>query len=533
MSKSVDEWLNEVDYSFKDYKPSDYTLKYINFIQLASGDSLENKTPLVYLKMCDALFSKNKNTAMLCHRGIAKTSIAAEFLILYIAAFGEMPNFGKVDFLIYVADSVENGVKSLRKNVEYRYNNSEFLQKLIPNMNIKYTDENGEEADNLGGRKFTDVRMEFMNKRGDRFAVRMYGAKTGIRGAKEYGKRPQVAIIDDILSDEDARSETILSAIEDTIYKGVKYALNPTRSKIVWLGTPFNAKDPLYKAVESGAYEVACYPVCEKFPCERDEFRGSWEERFSYDFVKSSYEEAVATGKVASFNQELMLRITDTKELLVDNANIIMFDKELVLRNKESYNFYITTDLATSAKQSADFSVISVWAINNKSDYLLVDGWAKKTNVEEFIDQLFRFARTYNPLGVGVEVSGQQGGFISWIQAEMIRRNIFFNLLSSNNNGEAGIRPIKNKFERFSLFVPRFKQNKVWIAKEMKDTRWGIEFFEEISKATKTGFKSKHDDILDTISMLGSFEIYAPSYNDSYYDTNESKDIFTIRNTLF
>ena len=130
MAKSVDDWLNEVSYDFEGYIPSEAVLKYINFIQMASGEDLENKTPLVHLKICEALFAPNKNTAILCHRGIGKSTIGAEYLILYGAAFGELPNLGKIEFMIYVGDSIENGVKSLRKNVEYRYQNSEFLQKL-------------------------------------------------------------------------------------------------------------------------------------------------------------------------------------------------------------------------------------------------------------------------------------------------------------------------------------------------------------------------------------------------------------------
>lgn len=537
MPKTVDEWLNEVDYNFTGYEPSEDVLKYINFIQLAGGEDLENKTPLVHLKMCEAMFANSKNTAVLCHRGIGKTSIASEFLILYIAAFGEMPGLGKVNFMIYVGDSIENGVKSLRKNIEYRYNNSEFLKNLIPDLSMKYIDENGnEDTAQSAGRKFTDVRLEFKNIRGDHLVVRLFGAKTGIRGAKELGKRPNLAVIDDILSDEDARSDTIISTIEDTIHKAVKYALLPNKSKVIWLGTPFNAKDPLYKVVESGSWEVACYPVCEKFPCTKEEFKGSWEDRFSYDYIKSAYDEAIAIGKPESFYQELMLRIISSEDLLIPKEAIIFFDREKILKNKNKYNFYITTDLATSLKPKADFRVISIWAYSNNGTWLLVDGWCKVASIDDFIKELFNFIPIYQPLGVGIEISGQQQGFISWIRQEMINKNIFFNLLSSEGSNEEGIRPIKDKFTRLLLFSPLFKQRKVWIANEMKDTDWYNEFENERSKTTKLGIKSKHDDVLDTISMLGSFEAYKPS---EAYTLNSDEEMFMpqneqdITNTIF
>ena len=515
MSKTVSEYLNEVDYEkLKDYKPSSATLEFINFIQMCEDGQIENKTSIVHLVALDKAFSSSKSVAVMCHRGMGKTTIFAEMLFLFIACFGRLPGSkDKVNFALYIADSIDNGVKSLRKNMEFRYQNSEFLKRMIPNTTVKYSDENGDDVDVTAGRKFTDVRIEFANVRGDHFVLRLYGAKTGVRGAKELGVRPQLAIIDDIISDEDARSETVISSIEDVIHKAVKYALHPKKHKVIWLGTPFNANDPLYKAVESGSYEVACFPVCEKFPCTKEEFRGSWEDRFDYEYVKASYEEALGVGKVDSFYQELMLQIMSDENRIVRDEDIIWFEKNEVLKYKHNYNFYITTDFATSEKSSADYSVISVWGINNNGDYLLVDGVCKQQLMDKNIDDLFVLASVYKPLGVGIEVSGQQKGFVSWIQSEMVKRNVFFNLLSSNNDGQPGIRPIADKFARFNLFLPRIKAKKLWMPKELKGSAWMNEFIDESSKASISGFKSKHDDVLDTISMLASFEVYKPSAN--------------------
>ena len=515
MSKTVSEYLNEIDYEkLKDYKPSSATLEFINFIQMCEDGQIENKTSIVHLVALDKALSSNKSVAVMCHRGLGKTTIFAEMLFLFIACFGRLPGGKeKINFALYIADSIDNGVKSLRKNMEFRYQNSEFLKRMIPNTTVKYSDENGDDVDVTAGRKFTDVRIEFANVRGDHFVLRLYGAKTGVRGAKELGVRPQLAIIDDIISDEDARSETVISSIEDVIHKAVKYALHPKKHKVIWLGTPFNANDPLYKAVESGSYEVACFPVCEKFPCTKEEFRGSWEDRFDYEYVKASYEEALGVGKVDSFYQELMLQIMSDENRIVRDEDIIWFEKNEVLKYKHNYNFYITTDFATSEKSSADYSVISVWGINNNGDYLLVDGVCKQQLMDKNIDDLFVLASVYKPLGVGIEVSGQQKGFVSWIQSEMVKRNVFFNLLSSNNDGQPGIRPIADKFARFNLFLPRIKAKKLWMPKELKGSAWMNEFIDEISKASISGFKSKHDDVLDTISMLASFEVYKPSAN--------------------
>ena len=67
MSKTVSEYLNEIDYEkLKDYKPSSATLEFINFIQMCEDGQTENKTPVVHLVALDKAFSSNKATAIMC-----------------------------------------------------------------------------------------------------------------------------------------------------------------------------------------------------------------------------------------------------------------------------------------------------------------------------------------------------------------------------------------------------------------------------------------------------------------------------------
>lgn len=422
------------------------------------------------------------------------TTLLGEYLFLYLAVFGEIPGFGNVSLAIYVSDSIDNGVKNMRKNLEHRWFNSEFLQRYLPNT------------------KFTDTRWEFNNIDGRKFIVKAYGAKTGVRGAKEMGIRPQLAVLDDLLSDDDARSPTVIAAIEDTVTKAIDYALDPTHKKIIWSGTPFNASDPLYKAVESGAWKVNVYPVCEKFPCTREEFKGSWEDRFSYDYVMKQYVKSKKSGKIESFNQELMLRIMSEEDRLIKDGDISWYERKPVLDHKDRYNFYITTDFATSEKTSADFSVISVWAYTNNEDWLWVDGICAKQDMNQNMDDLFRLVQMYNPMSVGVEVSGQQGGFVSWIQREMSAKNIWFDIASDNNSNRPGIRPNGNKLQRFHTMVPMFKRHKIKFPIELKNSAEMIQCMDELSLVSNKGFKSKHDDFSDTISMLSVLKPWAPSY---------------------
>jgi phage terminase large subunit-like protein len=350
-----------------------------------------------------------------------------------------------------------------------------------------------------------------MNVEGHTTVIKGYGAKTGVRGAKEQGTRPQLAVLDDLVSDEDARSPTVIASIEDTVYKAIDYALHPTHNKIIWSGTPFNARDPLYKAVESGAWAVNVYPICEEFPVSREDFRGCWEDRFTYDYVLKQYTKARLAGKIDTFNQELMLRIMSEEDRLIKDSDIVWYKRDKVLSNKGAYNFYITTDFATSEESHADFSVISVWAYNNNGDWLYVDGICVKQLMDKNIDDLFRLVQEYNPQEVGIEISGQQKGFIPWIQGEMSNRNIYFTLASDKGSNQLGLSPNTKKITRFNVVVPLFKLHKIWFPEELKLEITMIEAIGELSLVTKHEFKSKYDDFADTISMLAMMTAWKPS----------------------
>lgn len=491
----VEDYLQDISYApDADYVPSEFALEFVAFIKLVNGEAgEENETPVMHLKMLDQLVSSKRNICNLCSRGLAKSTIMGEYLFLYLAVYGKLPGFGEIYYALYVSDSIENGVKKMRYRIERRWQNSPFLQHYIPET------------------RFTDIRWYFKNREGKELVVSGHGAKTGVRGTVELNTRPQLAVLDDLVSDEDARSDTVIASIEATVYKAINYALHPTRSKIIWSGTPFNAKDPLYKAVESGAWDVNVFPICERFPVEREEFRGAWEDRFTYEYVKEQYDQALKAGKIDSFDQELMLRIMSDDDRLILDHEIIWYDLERVIRNKQAFNFYITTDFATTEKSSADYSVISVWAYSNQGHWLWVDGICERQTMDKNLDDLFRLAQEYRPQNVGIEISGQQAGFIPWIQNEMLSRNIFFPLASDKSSNQLGIRPSTNKLQRFNVVVPLFKMQKIWFPRQKRYTKVLEEGIEELKLASMGGFRSKHDDFIDTVSMLGSIKAWKPS----------------------
>jgi predicted phage terminase large subunit-like protein len=486
--------LKDVDFIYlqENYVPSNAAIKIINFIKLVNGEEgEENKTPVMHYAIVDTIID-NTFTLIIAFRGSAKTSLL-EYIVLYIATFGELDGFGKVDLALYVSDTMENGVKNFRSNIEYRWESSDFLKKFVPTA------------------KFTDSRLTFVNAENHKFILKLYGATTGVRGVKELGVRPKIAFLDDLLSDKNATSPTIMETISNIINNAVVPALHPTKQKMIWIGTPFNKKDPLYKAASSSAWATRAFPICKKFPCTPKEFEGAWEDRFPYEVVKRLYTFLKEGGRVDAFNQEYMLRILSNDDRLVLDEDIVWYKRNDVLNNLHLYNVYITTDFATSEREKADFSVISVWALDWTGRFHWIDGIVKRQDMALNVDDVFRFVKMYTPLSTGVEVSGQQKGFVSWLKREMVVRGIYFMIASDKTSGEEGLRPNTSKLTRFNVALPLFKQRKIAFPEELKDSAALIEFIDELTCVTAGGFKSLHDDCADTVSQLPLIEYFLPT----------------------
>ena len=483
---SLEKLIREVNYKSleKGYVPSQFALKFINFIKLVNGnEGEENKSPLFHYEIADQI-QKFKNNLIVAARGTAKTSLM-EYLILYIATFGHLDGFGDTSVIMYVGDTMDNGCKNLRKNLEFRYDNSEFLKRFVPKAH------------------FTDVGIEFINADGHKLFVKMFGASTGVRGFKVYGKGPPIAILDDLFTDKAAESKTIIKDIENIIYKAVRQALHPTKRKVIWIGTPFNKKDPLYKAAGTKEWNTKVYPICQKFPCTKAEFVGAWEDRFPYEAVKAEFDMLKANGKVDAFNQELMLRILSDDDRLVLDEDIIWYpNRSEILNNLSNYFIYMTTDFATSELEAADFSVIALWALDYNGVFHWFDGVCKRQDMAKNVDDVFRFVQLYQPLSVGVEISGQQKGFVSWLKRDMLNRNIWFTIASDKSSKEEGLRPTTSKLVRFNAALPLFKQRRMAFPKDLEDSEIMLEYMDELTSITPSGIKSLHDDCVDSVSQL-------------------------------
>ena len=529
-SFNVDEALDNIDLKFGDYTPSEDALKFFNIVRLVLGEDPEVGNGLMHYFLVDLVYGNIKREnypyskdiqeririnprkiAIIASRFSAKSTIITAFMPIVTAVTGKIPNFGDVMFWVSFGDSQQAGAKVQANTIRDICSDSAFCKEYFERM------------------RFTDEECEFIRKgegpeKKRAFMFKVKGAAGGsVRGIRYKTERPQIFTFDDIIKNEaDANSPIIMNKLRSMIYSDAENALG-RKGKIIIVNTPFNKKDPVYAALESGVWTPVCIPICEKISLDmpKSEYRGSWEEMKSYEDVMQKYEDSYYGDTLREFNQELMLRISSEEDKLVKEDQIQWYSRAALEKNLGGYNLYMTTDLTASNSLKGDFSVVMCWAVNSQGDWFMLDAVVRKMTIDQQYKPIFAMNRRWaakhgRNLNVGVEIDGQQQLNLHSLKKQMIEYNSFFTFAKQigSPHGKEGIsrrQATGAKHEQFMRVHPLFQQHKIYFPEELKDTADMKEILNELNYVTYEGFGSKHDDALDGISMIAAMDTILPS----------------------
>ena len=532
-SFNVDEALDSIDLKFNGYTPSEDALKFFNIVRIVLGEDPEVSNGLMHYFLVDLIFDNVKREhfpyseavresirlnprkiAIIASRFSAKSTIITAFMPIYIAVTGKMPNFGDVMFWVSFGDSQQAGAKVQANTIRDICDDSTFCKEYFERM------------------RFTDEECEFLRKgtgpeKKRSFMFKVKGAAGGsVRGIRYKTERPQIFTFDDIIKNEaDANSIIIMNKLRSMIYSDADNALG-RKGKIIIVNTPFNKKDPVYNALESGVWTPVCIPICEKISLgmPASEYVGSWEAMKSFLDVMEKYDDAYHGDTLREFNQELMLRISSKEDRLVKEDQIQWYSRKAIMRNLTMYNIYITTDLTASNSLKGDYSVVMCWAVNSQGDFFMLDLSIKKMTIDDQYKPIFQMNRDWGSkygrnVTVGIEIDGQQQLNLYALKKLMIEYNSFFTFARQLGSpaGREGIsrrQAMGAKHEQFMRVHPLFQQHKMYLPEELRETPDMVELINELDYITYEGIGSKNDDGLDGISMLASMEIMLPSAED-------------------
>ena len=558
---TVDKLLDFVDVVLDWYVPSVHAMDFMNFIRMSLGEEPENNNPKAHYFLLDCIFQQPEvkpffdvrgidydalkgRTAILSTREFSKSTLIGSYLVLYMAAKGELPGFGKVDYGLYVSDSMRNNVKTTMETIGAVYRGSEYLrgifEEAVTNQDgIKFVRKPTSAKDislyneYVVRRKMKESEVPRRMKR--TFAMDGLGAASGGRGSRNELSRPVFAIFDDLIGNEvDARSEIILENIDSTIESDVLPALSGNGNFTLLIGTPYNKKDPVYSRIEGGSWLPVVFPKAEVMNeyIDKASFRGVWPDRHTYENCRKDYMAAKRsydngkTSPMKKLMQEYYLRIATDGDRMIQDDYISWYSRNDLMKYSWNYNWYITTDLTTTHADGSNLAAIFLWAVDSESRFFLVDMRLAIMGIEEQDDTVFAMVRNLEGktrgVEVGIELDGNQDTRIDLLREKMPKKNIFFQFARQRGTkvgGKVGIRSRLeggNKHWRFRMMLPYFQNQKIWFPKELRSTSDMSELLEELKMTTYTNFGAKYDDGNDAISQLSMIQISYPAPGENY-----------------
>jgi predicted phage terminase large subunit-like protein len=172
---------------------------------------------------------------------------------------------------------------------------------------------------------------------------------------------------------------------------------------------------------------------------------------------------------------------------------------------------FATTDLATSLKETADYSVVSVFGVTPEADLLVLDVQRSRMAGPDHINLLNRVYQKWHPGYIGIEKTGFQ---LSVVQTAL-REGL-------------PVRPIpadKDKVSRASSILARFAAGTVYAR---DSAPWLPDWEEELLNFPN----GDHDDQVDTMSMAGIMLAERPGRRMLFPEGRKIDEAFVLQSQL-
>ena len=486
--------LERTNYS-EDYVPRQETINF--FIWMNTYFDEENRSAESHFQLIDHLFTRYQFKGFECSRGLAKSTLIGIYSLLYIAFLGRKPNFGVVDYVLYIMDTVGQVAANFEQLIMILDENEE----LKKHLTIKKS--------RLGD----DPTLYIYNKDLKRtiyFKGRGSGQK--MRGTRINGKRPNIILLDDIENDENVESKDTREKLSNWFFNAVVPSVNPNRFEIDFIGTPIH-QDALLLNLLNGRgdddffkqYEFAFIqlPAAENLNLaiikgeSKEKIISAWTDRFTVKYLRMMYGMYASQNRLTSFWQEYMLQIAPKEDLLYDISKIKRYNMEDMKNNLSSLTYYISIDLAISKASTADYTSLVVIGVNDNNDWFLIDGFFQRgIQPDETIEKIFEYVAMYRPYSVILEKVSFQTAMKTFIEKEMLRRNRYFSIDMVNRPTKKG-----SKLQVFKALQPIVNMGKLWVPENYM-SNFVAELFDEMQLITNDKILAKHDDLIDSIAQL-------------------------------
>ena len=461
---------------------------------LASGFDGQVASPSFHKECWELCTGTSKQVAIAAPRRHAKTTALTVGYGLATLLFRERR------YMLIVSDTVGQAEQFL----------GEFRQALTTNQNlIELFDLKLNEKGEVQFKKdsLDDIVVEF--KDGHTFRVQAKGAEQKLRGLIWNGIRPDIILCDDIENDELVMNKERRVKFQRWFYG----ALLPCMSKtgvIRVFGTILHMDSLLesfmperqtrgnsrQKIAENHLHEtdLKVWSSYKALPWKSVRYRAHnrdfsqilWPENYNEEYFTERYDDFAAQGITDVYSQEFL-------NTPLDEANTYFSRRDFQKRGDsdrgKALHYYITADLAISQETRADYSVFLVAGMDENRVLHVVNVIRERLDAREIVDLVLHLQNTYEPEAFGIEDMQVSKSIGPFLREEMLRTNIFPNLVLLKHNG-------KDKIFRARSIQARMRAGGVRFE---KDSDWYNEFEDECMKFPR----DRHDDQVDAFAYMG------------------------------
>lgn len=419
------------------------------------------------------MYNTAKRSCVVCPRGHAKSTTARKYILHQML-------YGKTTYTIIVGASEDMAAQNLRWVRDQFTDN----QKLIDLYGwLKNKD------------KWADT--EFQTSTGIKVTAKGAGQK--IRGANEKG-RPDLLYIDDLEEDEQVSSRDRRDKLREWFTK----ALLPAKSRngrVIMTGTILHMNSLLRNIAENKVKDHLPWQVLwyEAISVDKEgKEHALWEAHKPLSELRALREIDPQT-----FSQEYQnnptsgaMAVFDPKEYRYIRDEDVDYDEmssQWTVQGRP-VNTLVTTDLAVSEREGADYTVFMVTGMDSQSNlYVLEYERFRSSDPYEQIEMLFGILGKWHCEMLTMETVAFQKTFKRIFEIEMDRRGVFFYI---HEMGRSHVRKI---FRIKSLRGPIRSGRLMWKHDH-------VELEDELAQVTSTRLGA-HDDVVDALADAWEIQI--------------------------
>ena len=146
---------------------------------------------------------------------------------------------------------------------------------------------------------------------------------------------------------------------------------------------------------------------------------------------------------------------------------------------KDAVSRYATVDLATSTKEQADYTVVTIAGITPKNNILIFEIYRKRLEAPDIIPVLKNFLQEYNLDYIGIEKAGYQLALIQIAR----REGLPIRELKADRDKISRAMPLSARMEQGQVY---FQENALW--------------FDELEREMLQFPEGEHDDQVDSLA---------------------------------